>query len=71
MIVLNACVPGQPAPIEERDTAGFLLRHVAMPAPEYVWHVPQCYMSEAGHAYERRLVAIIAERLDRLMSAAV
>ena len=70
MIVLDSCTPGQPVPTEERETASFLLRHVVTPAPEYVWHLPQCYMSEAGHAYERRLVAIVAERLDRLQAAA-
>ena len=69
MVVLDSCVPGQPVPVEERETASFLLRHVSMPSPEYVWHLPQCYMSEAGHAYERRLVAIVAERLDRLKAA--
>lgn len=66
MIVINSCLPGEPCPTTEQETAGFLLRHVPMPGPEYVWHWPQCYMSEAGHTYERQLVTIVAERLDRL-----
>ena len=71
MIALDSCAPGQPVQVEERETASFLLRHVSMPAPDYVWHLPQCYMSAAGHAYERQLVTIVAERLDRLQAAAI
>lgn len=68
MIVIHSYIPGQACLTEERETARFMLCHFAMPTPEYVWHLPQCYMSEAGHAYERRLVAIVAERLDRLVA---
>jgi hypothetical protein len=71
MIVVNSYVPGQPDAAEEQETEAFLLRHVPMPGADYVWHWPQCYMSEAGQDYERRLVAIVAERFDRLAAAAV
>jgi len=70
MIVVNSCSPGQPEGAEEQATDDFLLRHVPMPGADYVWHWPQCYMSDAGHAYERRIVAIVAERLERLVAAA-
>jgi len=69
MIVINSHVPGQPVGVEEQAVDGFLLRHVPMPQADYVWHWPQCYMSDDGHAYERQVATIVAERLDQLITS--
>lgn len=69
LVIVQSVAPGQTA-VAEAETADFVVRSVPLPSTEYVWHWPQCYMTAAGQEYERRIVAIVAERLERLHPAA-
>lgn len=68
LVIVQSVAPGQTAMAAE-ETDDFVLRAVPLPTAEYVWHWPQCYMTAAGHDYERQIVAVVAERLERLLAA--
>lgn len=69
LVVVQSVAPNEPA-AEEQETADFVLRHVRLPAADYVWHDPRCFMTAAGQDYERQLVAIVTARLERLLATA-
>jgi hypothetical protein len=69
LIIVQSVAPGQTA-MTETEADDFVLRAVPLPTADYVWHWPQCYMSAAGQDYERRIIAIVGERLERLRAAA-
>ena len=70
LVIVQSVAPGQKA-MPETEADDFVLRVAPLPTAAYVWHWPQCYMSAAGQDYERRIIAIVAEQLERLRAAAI
>lgn len=67
MAIINSFLPTASAGVEEVSSAGLRLWNVPLPSADYVWHNPDCFLSEAGFQWERGIAERIRERIETLL----
>lgn len=67
MAIINSFTPGSAAGVEEISENAIRLWNVPLPSPDYIWHDPECFLSDAGFNWERGIAERIKERMTSLL----
>jgi len=67
MIVVNTFQDSSRQVVDEIVEQNFCLYNVALPASDYVWFEPNCFLSDSGYSWESSIADLISSRIDKLL----
>jgi len=68
LAIINTFNPSVKQIVEDFADSGICLLNVELPAKDYVWFEPNCFLSDVGYAWESRICEGIESRLDELLA---